>query len=147
MKNLDELIYEALIADESLMAIVGGRVVSTCFAIPPDREDNTELPNIIVTDDGFTNNMTTKDYVWEGCEDQVQVSVDIAATSPNEVKQIMRKVRKAVEDYMVTLTKNRPELINLSAGELAWDWMKPCYHKTLIYQCITQADIEYEQED
>ena len=147
MKTVDELIYDAIVADESLMSTIGGRVVSTCFEIPPDQLDNTDVPNIIITDDGFTNNVTTKDYVWEGGEDQVQVTVDIAGNSPQEVRQIMRKVRKAVENYMCSLGSGRPELVNLTAGELAWDWMKPCYYKPLIYQCVTQADIDDDQEN
>ena len=61
MKTVDELIYEAIVADESLMTTIGGRVTSTCFEIPPDQLDNTEVPNIIITDDGSTNNVTTKD--------------------------------------------------------------------------------------
>lgn len=146
MKTVDELIYEAIKADEQLMQTIGGRVVSTCFEIPLDQEDNTPLPNIIITDDGFQNNVTTKDCVWEGGEDQVQVTVDIAAESPGEVKQIMRKVRKAVEVYMASLGAQMPTLANLTAGELAWDLVKPCYHKPLIYQCVTKADIDNEQE-
>lgn len=147
MKQVDELIYEAITADETLMEITSGRVVSTCFEIPPDELDNTPIPNIIITDDGMQNNVTTKDCVWEGAEDQVQVTVDIAAASPSEVKQIMRKVRKAVEVYMASLGNAMPELVSLTAGELAWDWMKPCYYKPLIYQCITKADIEDEEEN
>jgi hypothetical protein len=147
MKQVDELIYDAITADETLMAIIGGRVVSTCFEIPPDELDNTPIPNIIITDDGMQNNVTTKDCVWEGAEDQVQVTVDIAAASPSEVKQIMRKVRKAVEVYMASLGNEMPTLVSLTAGDLAWDWMKPCYYKPLIYQCITKADIEDEEEN
>jgi hypothetical protein len=147
MKQVDELIYDAITADETLMAIIGGRVVSTCFEIPPDELDNTDVPNIIITDDGMQNNVTTKACVWEGAEDQVQVTVDIAAASPSEVKQIMRMVRKAVEVYMASLGNEMPTLVSLTAGELAWDWMKPCYYKPLIYQCITKADIEDEEEN
>jgi hypothetical protein len=146
MKTVDELIYEAIKADEQLMQTIGGRVVSTCFEIPPDQEDNTPLPNIIITDDALQNNVTTKDCVWEGGEDEVRVTVDIAGNSPQEVKQIMRKVRKAVETYMSNLSSDMPELVSLTSGELAWDWMKPCYYKHLVYQCITKADIDDEQE-
>ena len=146
MKTVDEMIYEAIVADESLMATIGDRVTSTCFEIPPDQLDNTEVPNIIITDDGFQNNVTTKDCVWEGAEDQVQVTVDIAAENPGEVKHIMRSVRKAVETYMANLGNAMPELVSLTSGELAWDWMKPCYYKPLIYQCITKADIDDEQD-
>lgn len=146
MKELDELIYEAIKADETLMAIIGGRVKSTSFEVPPEADDNTPLPNIIISDDGFQNNITSKDCVWEGGEDAVQVSVSIAADSPYEVKRIMRKVRKAVEVYMAALGSDMPELERLTSGDLEWDWMKPCYHKPLIYQCITKACIDDEQE-
>ena len=146
MKQVDELIYDAIQADESLMTMIGGRVVSTCFEIPPDELDNTPLPNIIITDDGFQNNITTKDCVWEGGEDQVQVTVDVAAASPEEVKAIMRRVRKAVEVYMASLGSDMPELVNLTAGQMAWDYLKTCYYKPLIYQCVTKADIDDEQE-
>ena len=147
MKQVDELIYEAIKADEALMTAIGGRVASTCFEVPPDVEDNTPIPNIIITDDGMQNNVTTKDCVWEGGEDQVQVTVDIAAASPSEVKQLMRTVRRAIEVYMAGLGSAMPELVSLTAGELAWDWMKPCYYKPLIYQCKTKADIDDEQEN
>ena len=147
MKTVDEMIYEAIVADESLMTTIGGRVTSTCFEIPPDQLDNTEVPNIIITDDGFTNNVTTKDCVWEGGEDEVRVTVDIAGNSPEEVKAIMRRVRKAIEVYMASLDYSvMPELVSLTSGELAWDWLKPCYYKPLIYTCVTKADIEDEQE-
>ena len=147
MKTVDEMIYEAIVADETLMTLIGDRVVSTCFEIPLDQLDNTEVPNIIITDDGFTNNVTSKDCVWEGGEDEVRVTVDIAGNSPEEVRQIMRKVRKAVETYIANLGTDMPELVSLTSGELAWDWMKPCYYKPLIYQCITKADIDDEEED
>lgn len=147
MKQVDELIYNAIVANEQLMDVIGGRVVSTCFEVPPGEDDNTPLPNIIITDDGMQNNITTKDCVWEGAEDQVQVTVDIAAHSPAEVKDIMRKVRKAVEVYMASLGNEMPTLINLTAGELAWDWMKPCYYQPLIYQCVTKADIDDDEQD
>lgn len=147
MKQVDELIYNAIVANEQLMNVIGGRVVSTCFEVPPGEDDNTPLPNIIITDDGMQNNITTKDCVWEGAEDQVQVTVDIAAHSPTEVKDIMRKVRKAVEVYMASLGNEMPTLINLTAGELAWDWMKPCYYQPLIYQCVTKADIEDDEQE
>jgi hypothetical protein len=75
------------------------------------------------------------------------VTVDIAGNSPQEVQQIMRRVRKAVETYMANLGTDMPELVSLTSGELAWDWLKPCYYKPLIYQCITKADIDDEEEE
>ena len=149
MKQVDEIIYDALMADEALVAAVGSRIVSTCFEVPPSDEDNTPLPNIIITDDGFQNMQTTKDCVWEAAEDRVQVGVDVAAASPDEVKRLIKMVRSAVEQYidtMYTSGNDIPELESLSSDGLSWDWMKPCYYQKLTYQCITLADLGSENE-
>ena len=145
MQQLDTIIYDAITADADLMAAIGSRVVSTCFEVPPTEDDNTPLPNIIITDDGFQNQAGTKDTVWESGEDRVQVSVDIAAQSPNDVKVLVKAVRRAIEAHMVNLCEqgeDTPELENLSSGGLAWDWMKPCYYQKLTYQCIQTSDTD-----
>lgn len=140
MKNVDEILYDALKADAELMQAIGGRVVSTCFEVSPTEADNTPLPNIIVTDDGFQNQQTSKDNVWEACEDRVQVGVDVAAESPQEVQRLIRMCRKAISRYITTMYRNGediPELDALSSDGLAWDWMKPCYYQRLTYSCTT----------
>ena len=149
MKQVDQILYDAIRADETLMTAIGGRVVSTCFEVSPTETDNTPLPNIIVTDDGFQNLESTKDDPWEGDEDRVQASVDVAAESPKEVQQLIRMVRRCVERYVVTLREDGediPQLLSLSSDGLAWDWMKPCYYQRLTYQCATISDIEDEQD-
>lgn len=150
MKQVDEIIYDAIQADEALMTAIDGRVVSTCFEVSPDETDNTPLPNIIVTDDGFQNQDTTKDSVWEGEDDEVQVTVDIAAKSPNEVKDLVRMVRRAVSRYIIRMYKNRevvPELDKLSSDGLQWDWMRPCYYQKLTYNCSIKSTTDDEQEN
>lgn len=149
MKSLDEIIYDAICADAALMEAIGSRVVSTCFEVPPAEADNTPLPNIIVTDDGFQNQTGTKDCVWESGEDRVQVTVDVAADSPKEVKRLIRKVRRAIENQIILMSEANeriPELESLSSGGVAWDWMKPCYYQHLTYQCTTLSDIDNEQD-
>ena len=131
------------------MTTIGSRVVSTCYEVPPTEEDNTPLPFIIVTDDGFQNQQTTKDCVWEAAEDRVQVGVEVAAASPNEVKDIIKQVRKAVEQYVATMYQQGediPQLDSLSSDGLAWDWMKPCYYQRLTYQVTTISYIDDGQE-
>ena len=149
MKQVDEIIYDAIRADEALMTAIGGRVVSTCFEVSPDETDNTPLPNIIVTDDGFQNQDTTKDSVWEGEDDEVQVTVDIAAKSPNEVKDLIGMVRRAVSRYIIGMYENHeviPELDKLSSDGLQWDWMRPCYYQKLTYNCSIKSTTDDEQE-
>ena len=159
MKQVDEIIYNAIKANSGIMAEIayhkpdgstGYAVVSTCFEIPPYEMDNTPLPNIIITDDGFQKQNTTKDCVWEASEDRVQVGVDVAATSPDEVKALIHQVRLAVEQYVGTMYGNGediPELESLSSDGLAWDWMKPCYYQRLTYNCVIPCDLNDEQEE
>ena len=150
MKQVDEIIYDAIRADEALMTAIGGRVVSTCFEVSPDETDNTPLPNIIVENDGFQNQDTTKDSVWEGEDDEVQVTVDIAAKSPNEVKDLVRMVRRAVSRYIIGMYENHeviPELDKLSSDGLQWDWMRPCYYQKLTYNCAIKSTTDDEQEN
>lgn len=147
--QVDEIIYNAITADAALMTAIGGRVKSTCFEVAPGDEDKTPIPNIIITDDGFQNQVGTKDTVWESDEDRVQVTVDIAAASPNEVKQLVKAVRRAIKQYVILTYQDgndTPELESLTSEGIAWDWMKPCYYQRLTYQCITVANIEDEQE-
>lgn len=139
MIALDEILYNALRSDAELMQAVGGRIVSTCFEVGPDEQDNTELPCIIVTDDGLQNQPQTKDCEWESYEERVQASIEVDATSRNQLKQLLIKARHAVAAYIRTMAQNGsevPYLESLLGNGIAWDWMKPCYHSTLTYNCI-----------
>ncbi len=142
--ELDELFFNALMADAELVLAVGGRIESTCFEVAPDEKDNTQLPNIIITDDGISNQPTTKDMEWESDEDRVQASVDVAAEDPKQVKQLVRMVRKAIANYIEALDPTKDEipcLQSLQTTGVEWDWMKPCYHNAIIYQCTVDNDI------
>lgn len=144
MKQVDEIIYDAIRADEDLMIAISGHVVSTCFEVSPTDADNTPLPYIIVTDDGFQNQVESKDDGWEGTEDRVSVGVEVAAESPQEVKRLILKVRQAVASYIGQMYddgEDTPELDSLSSDGLAWDWTKPCYYQRLTYQCITNTEV------
>ena len=150
MKQLDEIIYDAITADEGITTIVGDRVVSTCFEVPPTDEDNTPIPNIIITDDGFQAEIFTKDDIWDSDTDRVQVTVDIAAASPNDVKQLVKAVRKAVNDYihaMYEQGEDIPSLQSLTSDGIAWDWMKPCYYQKLYYTCDVDVDLSDDEAE
>ena len=144
MKQVDEIIYDAIRADEELMTAISGHVVSTCFEVSPTDADNTPLPYIIVTDDGFQNQVESKDDGWEGTEDRVSVGVEVAAESPQEVKRLIKMVRQSVASYIEQMYddgEDIPELDSLSSDGLAWDWTKPCYYQRLTYQCITNTEV------
>lgn len=143
MIALDEILFNALRSDAVLMEDVGGRIVSTCFEVGPDEVDNTPLPCIIVMDDGLQNNPDTKDCEWEAYEDRVTASVEVDAESSKAVKALIRKVRHAIADYIQTLYNEGeeiPKLESIVSNGIAWDWMKPCYHSTLTYNCIIENE-------
>lgn len=153
MKQIDEIFYDALCADETLMAMIayttpqGGRayaIKSTCFEIPPDEMDNTPVPNIIITDDGFQAEIFTKDDVWDGDIDRVQATVDVAGNSPSEVKVLIHRVRRAINDYICAMYERGediPSLQSLNSDGVQWDWVKPCYFQKLFYTCEVAADL------
>lgn len=148
--ELDELFFNALKADANLVAAVGGRIESTCFEVSPDGDDNTQLPCIVVTDDGLTNNQQTKDNVWESDEDRVQASVEVDAESPKAVKRLIRMVRRAINNYVNSLAEQDEDIPNLQSVQtngVAWDWMKPCYHSTVTYQCDVPNKYDDEQDE
>jgi hypothetical protein len=142
--ELDELFFNALMEDAELVLAVDGRIESTCFEVSPDEKDNTPLPCIIVTDDGLANQPTDKDVEWESSEDHVQASIEVDGRNPKEVKELVRMVRKAISTYIASLQKKEeeiPTLISIQTNGVAWDWMKPCYHETITYQCDVKNDL------
>lgn len=146
MLELDEIFYNALKADNTIVSDTGGRIYSTCVEVPPTDADNTPLPYIVITDNGFQNDQTTKDDVWEGLFDIVAAAVEISAVSPREVKRLIRLCRKAIANYIATMEGERPYLRSLTSEGKAWDWTRPCYYKKLNYQCDMQNIDDDEQE-
>lgn len=143
MIELDEILYNALKADADLMQAVDGRIVSTCFEVGPDEQDNTELPCIIVTDNGFNNQPLTKDTTWESWSDAVQAGIEVDGRSPREVKTLRRMSRRAVAAYIEQLADSGEEvpiLDGVQSNGVAWDWTKPCYHSTITYNCSITND-------
>lgn len=148
MKELDEILYDALKADTEFMEAVSNRIKSTCFEVSPDEKDNTPLPCIIVTDDGWQNVPGTKDSVWESEEDTVTASVEVDAKSPKQVKQLVKKVRHAIANYIATIASSGediPCLDSVQSEGIDWDWKKPCYYEIVSFTC--KIDNNYAEEE
>ena len=148
--ELDEIIYSAITTNETLVSLTGGRIKSTTFEVPPVKEDNTPIPYIVIYEEQCQNDQGTKDDVWECGSDIVNVGVEFAASSPNEVKRLRKLIRKAVDTYVKS---NETDIISLRAinyDGIQWFWEKPCYYDTLHYSCdmVNNLDEEdNEQED
>jgi hypothetical protein len=139
--TLDEILFNALVNSNDVSTAVEGRIKDVCFEVGPDEQDNTQLPYIIVTDGGVQNSPQTKDTTWESHEDTATAGIEVSAKSPGEVRRLIKMARKAVAEYIGTLEyMERPELQSLHTEGVAWDWTKPCYWDTLVYQCVVEFD-------
>ena len=148
MLRLDEIFYKAITADADLMQAVGGRVKSTCFEVSPDEKDNTQLPYILILDEGKQPAQTTKDDEWMPSQWRVSAGVEVGAVSPNEVDALVMKAMQAIANYIVTMSIHGEEFPYLNEGfpqtqGVAWDWTKPCYFDVAHYQC----DVNYYDDE
>jgi hypothetical protein len=148
MLRLDEIFYKAITADTELMQAVGGRVKSTCFEVPPTEQDNTELPYILILDEGKQPAQTTKDDEWMPSQWRVSAGVEVAAISPNDVDTLIMKVMRAISNYIISMSIHGEDFPYLNEGfpqtqGVSWDWEKPCYFDVVHYQC----NIEYNDDE
>ena len=142
----DIIFVKALRANADLMKqLAAGDVYNTSIALPDEDLANAKLPYIIVSFDGLTNDVETKDDPYEGDSDNVTISIEIAARTRTELGQLAEAVRHQVHDYFVEAdpTDDDFNLVPLdyqfSAQQVNYDQMKPCYWQVLSYQCDTNA--------
>lgn len=142
----DIIFVKALRANADLMAqLAAGDVYNTAIALPDEDLDNAPLPYAIVTFDGLTNDIDTKDDPYESESDSVNISIEIAAKTRNELGQLAEAIRRQVHQYFINAdpTDEDYDLIphdyQFSAQSVNYDQMKPCYWQVLTYQCDTNA--------
>ena len=147
MSLLNDIIFvKALRANADLMAqLAAGDVYNTAIALPDEDLDNAPLPYAIVTFDGLNNDIDTKDDPFESDSDSVNISIEIAAKTRNELGQLAEAIRRQVHQYFINAdpTDEDYELIphdyQFSAQAVNYDSLKPCYWQVLTYQCDTNA--------
>ena len=145
----DIIFVKALRANADLMAqLAAGDVYNTAISQPDEDLDNAPLPYAIVTFDGLTNDIDTKDDPFESDSDSVNISIEIAAKTRNELGQLAEAVRHQVHDYFVEADPTDddfnlvPKGYQFSAQQVNYDQMKPCYWQVLTYQCDTKSIIK-----
>ena len=145
--ELDEIIYAAITANETLMSLTEGRIKSTTFEVPPVQEDNTPVPYIVIYEEQCQNDQGTKDDVWECGQDIVNVGVEFAGSDPAEVKRLRRLIRKAVDTYVKSNETDIQSLRAINYDGIQWFWEKPCYYDTLHYQCDMVNNLDAEEDE
>jgi hypothetical protein len=142
----DKVFYNALRSNASLMEQVGGRIESTSIPVPDEQLDNVPVPYIIITFDGLQNDGFTKDNDFEGNTDHVQVGIEVAADTRDELGDIMQAIRETVVAYFEDTEGHAwddydfvPLNYTFTASPVGYDSEKPCYFQTLTYNCDTNV--------
>lgn len=145
----DVIFVKALRSNTTLTAMLAaGDVYNTSIAVPDEDLDNTPLPYVIVSYDGMQESDATKDDTFGSDEDRVQVSIDIVASTREEVGTLAVMVRDTIRDYFTAHEGDDsdadyaliPNCMEMSAGQVMYDWLKPGYEQVLTYQCDTNKD-------
>ena len=149
MIALDEILYKAIVADSELMQTVGGRVKDVRFEVGDDGRDNVPLPYIVIIDAGSQEQPETKDVEWDPTDEHVQAAIEVSAKSPGEVRELIRKCRKAVARYVLAMDEqDQPDLTGMSRDGVDRDDWKPCYFDVLRYQCtLVDYNVENDTDD
>lgn len=139
----DKAFYNALHTSRLIWRKTDGRIYATAVPVPDDQLENTPLPYIIITFDGMKNEGVTKDDSYEGNTDTVNVGITAVAESRHKLGELMEAIRVHVESYFINADEETedfeliPNSYELTAGEVGFDPLVPCYFQKLSYQCDT----------
>ena len=141
----DSIFIAALSESEDIMEAVGGRIYGTAIPLPDEDAENAPVPYIIVTFDSLQNGEMTKDDLYEGTEDKVQVSIEVVGQTLGQLHNLTQMVRDVILSYFRS-NATAVEDYTFSAQGIQYDSMKPCYWQVLYYQCEVNNKFN-EQED
>ena len=142
----DSIFVAALQSDNDLMATLGyvaptatdpgkpARLYGTAIPLPDEDADNVPVPYVIVTFDGLSNRNETKDSLYEGAYDTVNIGVEITAKSLKDLHELTEKVRSIILGYM-RANETAIDDYTMTADAIQYDSLKPCYWQVLRYQC------------
>ena len=137
----DIIFVKALRSNPQLLAqLAEGDVYNTTIPVPDKELDNAPIPYVIVAFNGLTNGDQTKDSLYEGSTDRVQVSVEVVANTRPQLAELTSLIRRTVRKYFVNAqpTDEDYSLIpidyDFSAERVMYDPEKPAYGQTLNYQ-------------
>lgn len=137
----DSAFISAIKGSGELMGKIGSRLYGTFIQEPEAGDSNKVVPYILVTFDGGSNSAESKDaFQNEGSEDNVSVTVEIAAITRPQLAEIASLARDVIRDYMEDASDSDPEaplMYDQRIGAVSYDPDAPCYWQQLVYQCVT----------
>ncbi len=145
----DAIFVKALRSNTELMStLADGDVYNTSITVPDVDLDKAALPYVIVSFDGMNNTDSTKDDEFEGDEDRVQVSIEVAAKTRPELGNILMAIRETIRTYFHANYGSDededfaliPNDMVMNASGVQYDPVKPCFWQVLTYQCDTDID-------
>lgn len=153
--SVDAIFMAAIEADAGIMEIIGGRRWDIASAEPEDAFlKNTAVPFVVVNFDGFTSDTGTKDDPFDSGEDMVNVSITVAANSPDELTDLASRIRRAVHRYLCDHAgeEGMPYSALPGSGQKFYDEWKPAFVIDLTWQCdvsfsLTSNDDEQDEAE
>lgn len=143
----DIIFVKALQSNQELIDSLPARgIYNTTIALPDADLNNAPIPYIIVSFDGLQNQVESKDAEYEGDIDIVQISVEIAAETITQFKELAIMVRNTIRDYFENLPEDdedynlKPLDYTFTTQGVVYDQDKPCYWQVLQYSCETNID-------
>ena len=130
------LFYRILSGNAELNKKTGGRIYSIAIPVKEEDIDADLVPWIIITFDGLNNDEATKDDPFESSTDNVQIGIEVAASTPDELMELAQLVRDAIHDEMINGdTFDGIYDYRFSAGAMQYDDLTPCFFTRLNYSC------------
>lgn len=132
-----EIFFRILSGNAELMELTHGNIYSIAIPEPVENIDSSLVPWVIITFDGLNNDETTKDDPFESSTDAVQIGIEVAANSPDELTRLSQLVRDIIHDEFLqehSAFYGIPDY-RFSAGAMQYDDITPCYFQKLNYSC------------
>ena len=153
----DSIFTTALQSNSDLMATLGyvaptltdkgkpARLYGTAIPLPDEDLDNVPVPYVIVTFDGLNNDAGTKDDRYESECDRVNIGIEVAGKTLEDLHGLTQTVRDTILSYF----REHDTAVSdytFSADAIQYDSLKPCYWQTLRYQCEVYKLNDDEQD-
>lgn len=138
----DAIFVRALRSNDELIAqLPAGDVYNTSIPVPDEDLLNAPIPYVIVTFDGLQNQDTTKDSIYEGSTDRVQIGIEVVAKTRPQLGELVETIRTTVREFFENLPTSDddyqlvPIEYTFTAQQVIYDPDKPAYGQVLNYQC------------